>query len=191
MAVISASFYFGWQKVQADGSINYGALISQQKISVSKDENFILSKYKNGRDINWVLTKTGFWSNLNLTLVGFEDSIQLCQQNVYQISDVRALCLSGYAGAHAENVVLIDLARFEPVAFENGQTKSYNIVSDVPYFIFSNDNSESFITDMRNYDKNPLTDSIRSYYHWVGNIFIFDKEENITYDGNYKILNAI
>lgn len=183
IAVISLSFYFGLQKVQADELDSFGTLISKQNISAITDNDYVLSKYRRDKETVWVLTKTGLWKNLNLELGGFEDLVELCRQNIYQIDDHGALCLKGFVGAHAENAVLIDLAKFQPIAFENEASKSYNIISDVPLFFFADDDAKLFISDMRNYDKNPLTDSIRGYYNWNGAEFIFDKQENITYDG--------
>ncbi len=190
VAVISASFYFGLQKVRADSVVDWGVLISKQNISISRKNNFILSKYQKEKNINWVITKIGLWTNQNLVLAGFEDSVQLCQKNVYQIGDIQTLCLSGFVGAHAENVVLIDLTKFQPIEFTDFVGKHFNIISDVPYFIFSNNEKQIFISDMRNYDKNPLSDSIRNYYSWDGQRFVFDKDENITYDGKNIIIEG-
>src|SRR3989344_119501 len=187
MAVISASFYIGVTQIQASEVNDFGTLFSKQDLSILTDHDYTLSRYKNGLDNVWILSKIGLWKNLNLSLSGFEDSVETCRQKVYQVGDVSLLCLKGDVGVHAQNLIMIDLIQFQPVSFQNDDGKYYSLISDVPFFYTENESLAILIADMRNYDKNPLADSIRNYYQWSGNGFIFDKQENITYDGKNTI----
>ncbi|HLC43930.1 MAG TPA: hypothetical protein VJK08_02285 [Patescibacteria group bacterium] len=187
MAVISASFYIGVTQIQASEVNDFGTLFSKQDLSILTDHDYTLSRYKNGLDNVWILSKIGLWKNLNLSLSGFEDSVETCRQKIYQVGDVSLLCLKGDVGVHAQNLIMIDLIQFQPVSFQNDDGKYYSLISDVPFFYTENESLAILIADMRNYDKNPLADSIRNYYQWSGNGFIFDKQENITYDGKNTI----
>ena len=187
MAVISASFYIGVTQIQASEVNGFGTLFSKQDLSILTDHDYTLSRYKNGLDNVWILSKIGLWKNLNLSLSGFEDSVETCRQKIYQVGDVSLLCLKGDVGVHAQNLIMIDLIQFQPVSFQNDDGKYYSLISDVPFFYTENESLAILIADMRNYDKNPLADSIRNYYQWSGNGFIFDKQENITYDGKNTI----
>ena len=109
MAVISASFYIGVTQIQASEVNDFGTLFSKQDLSILTDHDYTLSRYKNGLDNVWILSKIGLWKNLNLSLSGFEDSVETCRQKVYQVGDVSLLCLKGDVGVHAQNLIMIDL----------------------------------------------------------------------------------
>lgn len=181
IAVLS-SFYFGVVRIYAYESGEFGRQIQIRNFSLSGQGNFSLTQFQKDKVKSWILTKYGLWSNININLIGFEDSVDLCRENIHKIDDTNILCLKGYVGAHAENIALVDLAKFQLVKFDDGVNTNYNVISDEPLFSWKESDPRKFVTDMRNYDKNPLSDSIRSYYRWDKDRFIFDKLNNITYD---------
>jgi hypothetical protein len=78
--------------------------------------------------------------------------------------------------------------RFLPIGFvdQSGMT-SPNIFSDEPaiYLLdYYSNGHPSIIVGNRDYDNNPLVDSIRSYYKNDGEKFVFDKAVNFTYHNN-------
>ena len=93
------------------------------------------------------------------------------------------LCLSGFVGAHSENIELISLDKFQPVLlYKDNQTES-NVYSDVPKFEFNSIGSTVSLTiENRNYDKDPIADVIADNYIWHEGSFVFDKTELIRYD---------
>lgn len=159
--------------------VDYGILLKQEKIAVMGTA-YELSKYGDDGSIRWTITKSDFWSRSVLEIDGFNNFVFGCEQQTLQIQESKLLCLKGEVGAHSMNIVLINLDTFAPIAFEGPEMTNFNIISDVPYYDFVSPGT--LTADSRNYDKNPLYDSVRTYYLWKDGHFRFDKSEDITYD---------
>lgn len=192
IVIVSASvFVLEALKLRSGQTADFGELISTTELTLGDAGNYLLQKYQNGYDSIWILSESNFWQVKRLRIDGFEDLAAVCSRPTFQIDSKNFLCLSGYVGAHSENVVMVELNKFVPIAFADDENIGYNIISDAPYFVFNTASPRKLIVDMRNYDKNPLIDSIRSYYKWNGMRFVFDKSEEITYDEKYSVTSSI
>jgi len=170
-------------------SNNEGKPVSSKKVEVTINEHsekFSIEKYQNNNEYQYFLVKNNlFGSKHKIKLSGFEEEILLCKQKVVKLqNDNEAICLMGNVGVHSQNIQVIKYLdnHFSIIPFVREST-SENITTDVPYFHFSEDNGKTkLIIDQRNYDLNPLTSSIRSSYEISDKGFVFDGEENITYN---------
>jgi len=191
IVVISAAiFILAALKVRANQTDKYGQLVISELIDLKDGEHYVAQKFQNGLNIEWLLTKSDLAHVYRLRLAGFDDSVATCSRPEFHLSSRNFLCLKGYVGAHSENRVFVDLENFTTVRFVDAENANNFLVSDAPNFIFDPYKPQNIAADMRNYDKNPLTDSIRSHYKWDGEKFIFDKNEMITYDEDYKLIQG-
>jgi len=192
IVIVSASiFVLVALNLRSNQTADFGKLISTTTLTLDGNGEYLLQRYQNGYDSIWVLSESDFWQIKRLRVDGFEDLAAVCSQPTFQIGGTNIMCLRGYVGAHSENVVMINLDKFIPIEFADDENIDYNIISDAPYFVFDTALPGELAADMRNYDKNPLIDSIRSYFKWDGTKFAFDKSEEITYDEKDLITNSI
>ena len=119
-------------------------------------------------------------STVRLQLSGFENEANFCPEAFPQFNQPgRLICVFGPVGAHSENIELISYQlqtnQLTPTIFNLDQSKSDNIASDAPLFGFENNNRLEFYVENRNYDADPTLDSLRSYYYFKDDEFLFDK----------------
>jgi len=120
-------------------------------------------------------------------LSGFQDDVNLCDKKVYKISkDKEAVCFQGSVGVHSNNLELIEISSWQPVPFVIDNKKESNIVSDVPNVVLIEGDNLEIETDSRNYDTDPLSSALRAYFIYKDGEFVFDKNEDITYDLSNK-----
>lgn len=166
-----------------------GYLISK-KIASLEGESYLLLIKNNGDQKEFEISyKTGFFSNKNLKLTGFEEDIKECQDQPVDLGKTgRAICLIGDTGVHSQNIQFIRKAgtgELEVIPFIRGENKTDNLTSDLPKFIkkdFNNDGILDLAVENRNYEADPLHDAIREIYLGSAVGFIFDRAENIQYD---------
>lgn len=151
--------------------------------------SFNLLKYKNGNNFDFVLTKKNlFGADPSIKLSGFEDDLLLCDINAVKLNGGEtAICLIGDAGVHSQNIEFVKYSneKLSNIKITGGESIGDNISSDVPSFSFVDRNNDGFMdlaVDTRNYDGDPITESIRSYYINTSSGFVFDAKENITYN---------
>lgn len=154
-----------------------------------KNHNFEIKTYKNGMDFHSYLIEDRFLNSNYIELTGFEDNVLPCQNNPVQLGgDLgEAICLINVVGAHSQNLMLIQYqnGNFSDINFSTPERTGKNITSDVPNMIFKdfdNDGNIDLAVDNRNYDLDPISSAIRSYYSCSKEGFIFDRSENITYN---------
>lgn len=171
-------------------------LINTNKISVilnGKSLNFHLLTYKTNDQIEHDLVyNKNFFTKTKVKLTGFEDSVELCQNNTINLGGVfgDVICLTHDVGAHSQNLEFIRFQnnQLNPIDFidQSGQ-ESPNIFSDEPAIYFNDYNGDDYLDVIvlnRDYDNNPLVDSIKNYYKNDGGKFVFDKALNFTYHNN-------
>lgn len=151
-----------------------------------RSEKFFIEQYKSNDDYQYFLVRKNFFGSKDrIKLSGFENEVSLCEQKMIRLqSNDEAICLVGDVGVHSRNVQVIKYldGHFSVVSFSKEST-SENITTDVPYFHFNEDNGKTkLIIDQRNYDLDPLNSAIRSSYKISDKGFVFDEEENITYN---------
>lgn len=153
------------------------------------EESVFVIKYRNGSRNNFILTVIATNNKkYSLNLSGFEDEVSFCPGNeLVTIDQQKVICLSGYVGVHSENIQLVEFngVTLKPIRFLNDESVQDNIFSDAPAFGFkdvNNDNLIEFYTDNRNYDKDPVLDTLRSYYYFIDGAFRFNNVESIHYN---------
>jgi len=154
-----------------------------------KKTSFTLSKYKSTDGFDFVLSKKSFiGKEESIKLSGFEEDLSLCQESFIRLSDnATGICLAGDAGVHSQNIQLIKYSndKFSNVEIKNNNESDVNFYSDVPNFYFEDRNKDGLldlVVDARNYDADPITEAIRSYYLNSSSGFVFDGKENIAYN---------
>lgn len=159
-------------------SSKYGKIISQTTLNF-KSENIILVHTKKDDENIWLLEKRGFWKTQMIELSGFENDVEKCGS----ITDLNEnlVCLKGLVGVHSTNYVFINLDTFSLVEIVGYYAQAASIYSDVPLALVDRD---YLMIDRRNYNDDPINDAIRYYFTYNGKEFVFDKKENITYDGS-------
>lgn len=176
--VVIAGTVFFVSTAHADLNI-LGDKISEQKLGQGQHGELIISeRIRDGRKF-WLLTEAQVWKTKSTELVGFEDELKPCRSKKYVFGDQTFYCFRGFVGAHSENYVLVNTTTLESVKFKNSANSDQNIYSDVPSAKIE---GQSFIIDQRNYDLDPVSNSIRYYYNYAGDQFVFDKKMNIKYD---------
>lgn len=184
-------YYFIHGRIFADSP--YGTEINRQSRdwdlnSDGMKESISVIKYQSGSKNNFILALVTNNKNYSLSLTGFEDEISFCPNNeLVSVGREQIVCLSGYVGVHSENIQLIkfDGTNLNPVHFINNGSDENNIYSDAPIFGFAdtnNDNLVDFYVDNRDYDNNPVLDTLRSYYYFIDGAFRFNNVESIHYN---------
>ena len=182
-------FIFTYKNYISADSNSESKLLSSKDIEVTiggRSEKFSIDKYQNNSEYQYFLVKKNLFGSKNkIKLSGFENELLLCEQKVIKLqNNEEAICLVGDVGAHSQNVQIIEYSngRFAVIPFLREST-SENITTDVPLFHFDEDSEKTkLIIDQRNYDLNPLNSAIRSFYEISDKGFVFDEEENITYN---------
>lgn len=165
-----------------ESSRNISLIIENKKVS------FALNRYNNNGKIEYALsTKKIIGQKSSVKLAGFESTVSLCKDNPIKLQKGYAICLIGNVGAHSQNLELVQYFdhNLTDIKVTNGDSIESNVVSDVPSFSFTDKNNDSFldlIADQRDYDTDPLNNSIRSNYLSSESGFVFDGKENITYN---------
>ncbi len=171
------SFYFTQNSKEMS---QLGDVLSSKNLDLGLDQKYELSRREIDGQGRWFLTKKGTWTNKNIELVGFESDASLCARKIYEINQQKFVCFRGLVGVHSENYVLVSLDKFRPIDFVQSGLIDPNIYSDVPSAGIS---QNIFLIDQRDYDRDPISDSIRYKFTFDGSAFVFDKKINITYDG--------
>ncbi len=192
LLLILAAVFRG--SISADSN-DLGKPVSTKMLTTNidgKKTSFTLLKYKNENTdgFDFVLSKKNMiGGGTLLKLTGFEDDLDLCKDQIIKLANNAgsAICLVGDAGVHSQNIELVRYAdgKLSNIKFSGGDTSGNNIFTDVPNLSFIDRNNDGFLdlfVDGRNYDKDPITESVRSYYKNDGLEFIFDGTENITYN---------
>ena len=142
-------------------------------------------KYRSDSKTNFILAVTDNNKNYSLNLTGFESEISFCKDNeLVTIEQNKIICISGYVGVHSENIQLIvfDGSNLKPMLFVNNGSEENRITSDAPNFGFTdvnNDNSSELYVDNRDYEKDPVLDTLRSYYYFINGAFRYNNVESI------------
>jgi hypothetical protein len=182
--------------ISADSN-NLGKPVSTKTLTTSidgKKTSFTLLKYKNENTdgFDFILSKKNMiGGSTSLKLTGFENDLNLCEEGNIKLADNSgyAVCLIGDAGVHSQNILLVKYfgGKLSNIKISGGETSGDNISSDVPNYNFVDRNDDGFLdlaVDLRNYDGDPIMESVRSYYKNSGSEFNFDGKENITYNKN-------
>lgn len=177
--------------ISADSN-DLGKLVSKKNLTINienKKTSFTLLKYQNGDSVKFVLEKrTLLGKGQTIALSGFEQDPDFCVEKTIKLSDNSfAICMVGDAGVHSRNIQIIKYSNnvFSNVKIFDGSELTNNISSDVPNFSFAdrnNDGLADLVVDERDYDTDPVTNAIRSYYINTSSGFVFDEKENITYN---------
>jgi hypothetical protein len=174
------------QKISADS--DFGELIKTGKITVNidgKETKYELRQYKSNDQIKNYLFSNKTLTISSIELPGFENGVEPCSEDLLKSSDV--ICFAGDVGVHSRNIVLVryEDSKMSLINFSGKESISQNITSDVPNFQFQQDDEgkiQGLSVDNRDYDKDPLKDSIRTIYRFENNSFLFDREENVSYN---------
>lgn len=152
--------------------------------SNDKKELININVSKNGNAFSFVLeVKNGRKLLSTINLSGFENIIGYCETPILNLSDgKKAICVSGYVGAHSENLQIVKFdGKLTLIPFNQGESPIKNMVTDAPYYTLNNNNGifEGIEIDSRNYDKDPVVDIIRSHYYLVRDELILQNREEI------------
>lgn len=187
LAVFFVGVFIFRSSISADSALGKPVSTKNIKITINnKSETFILEKYSSDKTSQYYIVKKDFFGKREAFLLsGFEDEIVNCDQSSGKISN--AICLVGAVGVHSQNVQLVGFkdGHFSKISFIGNGESSDSAVTDVPKFAFSdlnNDGNIDLMLDQRDYDTDPLTNSIRNRYYRDGTNFIFDGSENIPYN---------
>lgn len=150
------------------------------------NEKVSLVKYNDNSKADFVLNVVDKNNkNHSITLDGFESETSFCRNNEkIQIGQKTFICISGYVGAHSQNIQLISFedGKLTAATFVDNDSSQNRVSSDAPNFGFINSGEKTGIyIDNRNYDKDPTLDIIRSYYYFKEDAFVFDHSEEINY----------
>jgi len=152
--------------------------------SNDKKESININVSKNGEVFSFVLeVKNGRKLLSRIDLSGFENIIGYCETPVLNLSDgKKAICVSGYVGAHSENLQIIKFdGKLTPIPFNQEGSPILNMVTDTPHYILIEKNGifEGIEIDSRNYDKDPVVDIRRSRYYLVNEELTLRNREEI------------
>lgn len=189
IAILAGSFWyiFSNQTIKADSN---SILINEQKIMTTingKPEEVALQTYQltNNSYQSYLIAKH-FLTNEVLKLNGFEKNVSLCPKNLFSNIELKnQLCLIGEVGVHSENLEIIDYSnnKLKITTFKINNRSQESIASDVPmfkFFDYNNDNLADLIVYQRDYENDPLVDSVEYYYYGTKNNFVFDTDKNIS-----------
>lgn len=176
----------------ARGKVSWQTKLAEDINGDGKVEEIYLTSYNNGNTKSSVISaRVNLFQSREKDLAGFEEDLAFCPNKKYfKMADGdTALCLFGEVGVHSENIQIIRLRDFLTVEFIDARgNHRQNMTSDVPYFDFNFAGLENFkiFFDNRDYDKNPLVDSIRTGYYLDNNAFRYNGSENLTLEGAIK-----
>lgn len=176
---------------------NRGKIIDQLRTEADldkdgKSEKILATVYEGSKkDYNsfYLDVKKSLFENYSSVLSGFEKEISFCPEVITSKDGFPNLfCITGYVGAHSQNTQLFSLQNEQliTIKFSRDTELSNSISSDLPNFSFnleSNSGKLEFYIDNRNYNKNPLVDIKRNYYYFNNNLMIFDREQDMEYNG--------
>lgn len=187
LAIFCVSYFLFRSRISADSDL--GKLNSKKEIVLEmngKQEKFELRQYRRKDQILNYLFKKSFYKTGNILLPGFEDEVTLCEENVIKTDGKDLICFIGDVGVHSKNLVLVNYSKQKMRLINfSGNELSQNLTSDVPFFQFNKDengNLKTLYCDNRDYDKDPIENSLRDIYKIEDGSFIFDKEEEVTYN---------
>lgn len=126
--------------------------------------DYIVKYYKD--DI--LLVQSGNTANLT----GFEDEVKPCEDFSLNIEGTNYLCLIGEVGVHSQNIELINKETFLPLKFIRDDIESSSLTSDTPKFDL---NFNEIVSHNRDYNKDPIVDSLLDIYKFRDGKFVFDK----------------
>lgn len=157
-----------------------------------KNEKILVTAYESNNDNHYLFyldVKESIFVNLNSILSGFEKEISFCPDKIIKKDGYpNMLCITGYVGAHSQNIQFFTLQndQLDLIKFSRDTTLGDSISSDSPNFGFNlgpDSDKLEFYADNRDYNKNPLVDIKRDYYYFKNNLMMFDRLENLEYNG--------
>jgi hypothetical protein len=188
VGVLLVSFYFGVTFIKADQDTDLGQLITEKKLDLGTVETYKIAKYRKSGQDYWVISRQKNRAEKVLPLSGFEDEVNQCERPLITVNGIKTICLKGAVGVHSQNLELVSIETLESINFQDGEEQYSSVVSDVPSFQIKDD---VLFVDMRNYDTDPLLEATRLSFDFSDGKFVFDKKENITYDGNNNSLLGV
>lgn len=176
-------FVYNQNGIKADSEL--GILKSEKEFNIflkNKNVKFSIKSYfKNGSNKNYLFSEASLFKVKKIELLGFEEDVNLCSKSTLELGREEGICLVGDVGAHSQNIAFLN-TNMSLLKIHEAGNELYSIVSDLPSYQitdYNSDGSDDLIIYNRDYDKNPLVDSIKSYYLWAGDGYAFDKAENV------------
>jgi len=152
-----------------------------ESIKVGGTEIFLK---KDGSDFYLVKNKS-FFNKAQLKLSGFENEVLFCPDfSTLKLND-DVVCLTGFVGAHSQNLQLVSIKDGDlgTVSFlTNGGNEAENIMSDLPkmrVIDYNEDGKDDIMVYNRNYDKDPLANSIVGTFEYEEGKYKFVEEREI------------
>jgi len=133
----------------------------------------ILSKYGE-RNNHYKLEIIPLFGKItSIELPGFEKEVILSQSE--KVGDSDFLFFTGAVGAHSENMVVIKINNpdLAIIQFGKDDQRDLSLVSDWPKFNVQSQSSLDISAFYRDYEKDPLTNSLEKRYHLENNYFLF------------------
>jgi hypothetical protein len=182
---LSAVYLYG--RISADESVPEGKVISSKTTDLDLDgdgkkENIQINKYQNGESFDFYLQiKKPFYSYEMQRLSGFEEEADFCENPTIDIGGgERLLCITGYVGVHSQNIQFIGYdGNIKIIPFIKDDKALLSVYSDAPKFEITDENSgqsAKICLMNRNYDMDPLIDTIRECYYFSGERFIYKED---------------
>ena len=175
-----AFLFYKRNSIKADS--NLGTFKSEKEINIvlnKKKFRFVIKSYiENGINRNYLI-KGNIFKTKVMELIGFEENINSCQKPTPKLNDKEIICLVGDVGVHSQAITFVD-ENISIVKINKAGIIEKFITSDVPNYLiqdYNNDGYDDLIVDDRDYDNNPMTDVIRTYYLGSTDGFTFDKKE--------------
>ena len=177
---VTAVYLYG--RISADEDNPNGTLTTLETIKVDfygdgREETVELEKYQS-RGVSTFYIKVdkpviGFELK---KLSGFEDDVKFCPQQMINASGSQKLiCLFGDVGVHSQNIQLISYeSGIKIIPFVDGERSLLSVYTDAPKFDIKNAASERAAAVClfdRDYDKDPLIDTIEICYYFSGESF--------------------
>lgn len=184
---VSLSVVYLYGRISADESVPEGKVISSKTADLDLDgdgkkENIQINKYQNGRRLDFYLQiKQPFYGYEMQRLSGFEEEADFCENPTIDIgSDKKLLCITGFVGVHSQNIQFIRYkGSIEIISFEKDDEALLSVYTDAPIFETTDENSgqsAKICLMNRNYDMDPLVDTIRECYYFSGERFIYKED---------------
>ncbi len=159
-------------------------IITQTKEVKISGQTYNITFTNVGKKTEIRLTAATLLSN-KITLADMPTEFDICPNAV--LTDTSAnkyFCIISSAGVHSQKLFLFSFVdnKLELIGFQTELTYNEYVISDLPLFKFVEINNKLGLSvSYRDYDKDPLVDSIQYQYLEGDNVFIYDKKTDIQY----------